>query len=61
MDSKIDITRLNRHERRKFQKVTGVPVLGRNLPYIKDLHGSLEDYKAQRAKEIAQDQEEAKR
>lgn len=53
----IDLTRLNRAQRRMYQKNTGIKVQGRNLPFIKKLHGSYEAYYAKRAEEIKSEEE----
>lgn len=49
---KVDLTRLNRHERRSIQARNGIKIPGRNMPYIKKIHKCFADYYAKRDKEI---------
>lgn len=55
MSSTVDITRLNRTQRRDYQKKTGNKVFGRNLPYIKEIHGNISNYYTLREEEIKKD------
>lgn len=50
--SLVDITRWSRADRRKIK---GARVPGRNLPYVKEIHGSLENFNTLRAQEKEQD------
>lgn len=52
---KLDVTRLNRVERRRMKKNFRVVIPGRNLPYVKSVHKTVENYYALRAKELEQD------
>lgn len=47
----IDITRLNRAERRRFP----IKIAGRNLPFVKAIHNTITNYNDLRAKEIESD------
>lgn len=51
----VDLSRLSRPERRKYQKRTGIKIMGRNMPYIKKIHGSIEEYNTLRDAEIRRD------
>lgn len=51
----IDITRLNRAERRRIGSRVHMPIHGRNLPFVKAIHKTVAEYNALRAKEIEAD------
>ncbi len=55
----IDLTRLNRAKRREMFGGNG-KMLGRNLPYIKALHGSIQNYNELRSSEIEREVENTK-
>ena len=52
----IDLTRLNRNERRRIGKQLRGKIMGRNLPYVRSKWVSLEEFKKQREKEIEAEQ-----
>lgn len=54
----LDLTRFNRKERRNIRKQTHLTIPGRNLPFVKKLHGTLEDYYAKRELEISKEHED---
>lgn len=49
----IDVTRLNRKERRRFP----IKIAGRNLPFVKAIYKTVANYNALRAKEIEADKQ----
>ena len=51
-NEQIDLTRLNRNERRRIGKQIRGKIMGRNLPYVRSKWVSLEEFKKQREKEI---------
>jgi hypothetical protein len=51
----VDLTRLNRKQRRNIGTQVGSKIMGRNLPYVKSKWLSLEEFNKQRAKEIAEE------
>ena len=57
-EQQIDLTRLNRNERRRIGQQIRGKIMGRNLPYVRSKWMSLEEFKKQREKEI---DEEAKK
>lgn len=52
----MDITRMNRKQRRELRQRIHLTIPGRNLPYEKAKHGSLAQYYDLREKEIQADQ-----
>lgn len=54
----MDITRLPRSERRKIVRQIHQVIPGRNLPYVKAIHGSVKLYNQQRDKEIIIEQKQ---
>lgn len=52
---RVDISRWNRKARRNAGQQMGGKLMGRNLPYIKTIHGSIENYNALRAKEVEEE------
>lgn len=56
----VDLTRLNRKQRRNIGTQTGNKIMGRNLPYVKSKWLSLEEFNKQREKEIADESHEQK-
>lgn len=50
-----DLTRMNRKERRNFTKRTKLALPGRNLPFQKSIHKTLENYYKLREEEIQHD------
>lgn len=53
---KVDLTRLNRSQRRQILKDIGLRISGRNLPYHKTEGVSLADFYTKREKEIQEDE-----
>lgn len=53
----VDLTRLSRHERRAYNAVNGTRIAGRNMPFVKKLHGSVEVFNTKRQEEIEADEE----
>ncbi len=53
---RIDLSRLPRKERRRIGKKLQGKILGRNLPFQKDLHGDIHTFYKLRAEEIANEQ-----
>jgi hypothetical protein len=53
----VDITRLNRAERRKMMKSGKMPVMipGRNLPFVKKFHGEITNFYGMRDKELKEE------
>lgn len=47
-----DLTRWNRKDRRDVRAHAHITIPGRNLPYQKNLHGSLKDFNELREREI---------
>lgn len=47
----VDITCWSRKERRKVERQLSVKIPGRNLPYQKALHGTVEDFYKKREEE----------
>lgn len=56
----VDVSRLNRAQRRNFKKRTGLKIMGRNIPYNQDVHKSWELYYKIRDEEIAKDNAKGK-
>lgn len=54
---KIDLTRLNRHARRVNGAIMGEKIMGRNMPFVKKIHGTLENYNKIREEEIKREEE----
>jgi len=55
----IDLTRLNRAQRRKKgSRIGGMMLPGRNMPFQKKLHGTIQQFNETRAKEIAEEQKQ---
>ena len=55
MNNSVDITRWSRKDRREVKKNSGHTIPGRNLPYVKRIHGPLDNFNTLRAKEIEQE------
>lgn len=53
--SNTDLTRWSRKQRREVRQNSGYTIPGRNLPYIKQIHGSLENFNTLRTQELTQD------
>ncbi len=51
-NKKVDLTRLNRHARRVNGAIIGEKIPGRNLPFVKKIHGTVENYNNIRKEEI---------
>jgi len=56
MGTNFDLTRLNRKDRRAFGKQIKHSIPGRNLPFQKKSHISVENFMALRAKEEKDEQ-----
>ena len=48
----VDITRWSRKQRREIKKNSGHTIPGRNLPFIKELHGTIDNYNKLREQEV---------
>lgn len=57
----VDLSRLNREERRRIGERIKQKIVGRNLPYVQKIHGSYENYYKIRGEEIAQENAKAKK
>lgn len=51
----VDITRFNRKKRRELRQRIHITIPGRNLPFVKAIHKTIENFDAMRAKEIEAD------
>ena len=56
-NNRIDLTRLNRKARRINGAVMGTKIPGRNLPFVKKIHGTVENYNKLRAEEIKKEED----
>lgn len=56
-EERVDLSRLNRRQRRAHGKAMGMKIPGRNLPYVKAVHGSWKEYNKLRDEEIKREQE----
>jgi hypothetical protein len=50
-----DLTRWNRKDRRDVRAHAHITIPGRNLPFVKAMHGSLEAFNTARERELTQD------
>lgn len=53
-EQKIDVSLLNRHQRRAYAARTGVKVVGRNMPFVKAIHKTWDNYNKLREKDNEQ-------
>jgi len=55
---KVDLSRYPRRDRRRIAKLNGIQkIVGRNLPFVKAVHGTIENYYKLRKEEEQRDQE----
>lgn len=54
-NSRVDLTRLNRKDRRRIGKRARGKILGRNLPFSRAAYGTLKNFNELREKEIAKE------
>jgi hypothetical protein len=50
-----DLTRWNRKQRRDFARKVHLTIPGRNLPYVKNTHGTVKEYYTKREEELSQE------